>query len=1123
MLKISHLHSYLNLGNRFYICSCQRGFMLLESLLIAVFLGAMAVGVTYFFTQNRVTMSSSSQVMGCQTIVKQALERTVSLGTRLYGYKINNNEPDLQYSPLFIKGSGSHISDVGDGSYLGRGASKFPPKMYTDLFTNLVGVATPSSRAGPLNSALNPEKNSQIPIIRNPLSPTDLFEFGTSALFINSVNALQYLYNADPAYFDVRNSSHPERWLGKKYGSDVMSNGLISEVLGRYKRKFNLKNVELYIRIVPIDLNTDKLITSYGDIKCQKTTYNGTSFDIQDYSCPVDSGHILILSRPHFLVSDPNLQDQISRDLVVVGNKNIGFEIKVHLKYESGDEQFSCNAMHRFSHQNKTITGRLAETSPLSVQVTGLRNGTGRDLFNSKWKQTSCDQFNGVNELNYKNITLDLDFNGFRRSGSGGEEFGTLILCKGKMACRSGGDGSYPGCSVKETGWQRCHELKFPEQNGDTKAELLGDDKLKLTFNDLTENRRYDLSITEISMLEWSKRSVELQPNKNQTNIGIGGIKTVRFYIDALRPQAASHEIPDGDVGEPNEGGRGGRNYLGPLAAWQKPLNSLPDQWLQCNTSNVNFNTTVLDQFTHNLKPCIYKGQRKDGHGTTNTTGDITNQVFNRNKGECVGRLMGIDHGRQTISAEPRDTCGLGPKKDLVWDTDLPGTFIAQDVGSEWFYSTSKIPYAIKTKVPSINSQVAFPKHYSVDCVEREYSSNIRTDGNGGTISCEFVNGSASRDDGCNPEKAGIKYYHVCGVSQCKGGEWGVFAAYSKSCQNVQCEPGLICCDGFKGECGGVSKAQCARNTYSPSCSDPKGGGRAQQDNQSGCPPLGLYNCSYEIPCYATRPYPKIEACSSCIGKRNRNSCSFKRKFICQVQGSRVRSDNNFTGICMTDGAQRLTCNNIKSRCSSWEAYSVTKQCKGGTSCNETHYRCNQYTASDGICEVTFSGRCGSATKGSCVRLGVGGGNTSQDKCDVRSPTCSSYTKLGRTGPSNSTNSLTCNTIVNNPILPPEPPLVRPPSIISCNCSTTPTITTITTPIITTPTVTATTSTTTPTNPTTTQPTPDPQCGGSSPSIGTWCNVGRATDCHCSTSTACSYLCSSGGKIVSCSCYVSDR
>ena len=108
----------------------------------------MAVGATYFFTQNRVTMSSSSQVMECQTIVKQALERTVSLGTRLYGYKINNNESDLQYNPLFIKGSGSDISDVSDGSYLGRGASKFPPKMYRDLFTNLVGIATPSSRAG---------------------------------------------------------------------------------------------------------------------------------------------------------------------------------------------------------------------------------------------------------------------------------------------------------------------------------------------------------------------------------------------------------------------------------------------------------------------------------------------------------------------------------------------------------------------------------------------------------------------------------------------------------------------------------------------------------------------------------------------------------------------------------------------------------------------------------------------------------------------------------------------------------------------------------------------------------------------------------------------------------------
>ena len=1131
MFKMCHGCTYLNLRNRLYTYSRQQGMMLLETILIALFLGSIAVGATYFFTQTKATMSSSSQAMECQTIVRQALENTVSLGVRLYAYRINNSNSDLQYNPLFIKGSGSNVLDVGDGSYLGRGASKFPPEMYRGLFTNLVGMPTPSSRSHPLNSSLNPEENSRVPIIRNPVHPTGLFELGTTALLINSVNALQYLYNADSAYFDVGNSSRPKSWLGKRYEAKAMSSGMISEILGKYEKRFNLENVELYIRIVPIDLKTGELITSYSDIKCQKIAYTGTVFNTQDYSCPRASGHTLILTRPHLSApSDPNLRDQIARDLVLVGNENIGFEVKVHLKYENSGGRFSCDALHRFNHQNKMITGKLGEGNPLSVRIAGLRNGAGRNLLNSNRRQTSCDQVNGTNEPNYKNITLDLDFNGFRRSGSG-EEFGTVVLCKGKVACRSDGDGIYPGCTVRETMWQRCHNLRFPDQNGYTNAELFADDKLRLTFNDLTENRRYDFFITEVSMLEWSKRSVELAPNTSQANTGISGIKTVRFYIDAIRAQATSHTIPGDDVGEPNNKGVGGRDYLGPLTAWQKPLNSLSNKWLQCNTSEVDFKTNVIDQFTHNLKPCVYTGSRRNGNGTIDTTNDIKNQTFDRpsqlnHPVQCTGKLTNINHGRQTISAEPQDTCGPGIIKDLVWDTDLPGTFAAKDVTSQWFFNTSKIPYAIDTEVPASNLEGTFPKHYSVDCVEREYGLNVRTDGNGGTISCGFVNGNVNRDDGCNPEKAGIKYYHACGANQCKGGSWGVFSAYGKSCKNVQCEPGLICCDGFKGECGTVSKGQCERSTYSSSCSNPKGGGRDQQDKQAGCPPLGLYKCSYQIPCYATRPYPKTEACASCIGKRNRNRCSFKRKFICQVQGPNIRSDNNFTGICMTDGAQKPTCNNIKSSCSNWEAYSVTKQCPGGTSCTETHYRCSQYTASGGICEVTFEGQCGGAISGGCLRLGVGGGNTSNEKCDVRNPKCRSYLWLAGTGPSDPPDVNACNVKVVDPIPPPAPSLPSAPSSISCTCPLSP-VTTFPTTTITTVTTGPTTTTVTTGSTTTTVTTqsndPKPVCGPSSPHTGGTCRVGRSTDCHCSTSTACSYLCISGRKRISCPCFVSDR
>ena len=80
----------------------QRGMLLLEMILIALFLGGIALSASYYFTQTKATLSSSSQSTSCQNIVKQALEDTVSLGARLYGYKIKHSDSDLRYTPLFI-------------------------------------------------------------------------------------------------------------------------------------------------------------------------------------------------------------------------------------------------------------------------------------------------------------------------------------------------------------------------------------------------------------------------------------------------------------------------------------------------------------------------------------------------------------------------------------------------------------------------------------------------------------------------------------------------------------------------------------------------------------------------------------------------------------------------------------------------------------------------------------------------------------------------------------------------------------------------------------------------------------------------------------------------------------
>ena len=215
------------------------GIMLVEVILIAVFLATIAVSTPYFFAQNQAVMRSSSQTIECQTIAKQALNNTVSLGARLYGYKINtdtskHNDEDLGYNPLFIKKNGTIINDVGDGSEL-----SFPPEKYKTLYKNL-GIS-PATQ--------DPKTNTGKVLIGS----THPYDLSTSTLLVNSVNALQYLYNSDNLFF-TDNSG-----MGKMYtldGITSMVDGEMASLWEQYKDRFDLEDINFYIKIAPIDLTT---------------------------------------------------------------------------------------------------------------------------------------------------------------------------------------------------------------------------------------------------------------------------------------------------------------------------------------------------------------------------------------------------------------------------------------------------------------------------------------------------------------------------------------------------------------------------------------------------------------------------------------------------------------------------------------------------------------------------------------------------------------------------------------------------------------------------------------------------------------------------------------------------
>ena len=899
-------------GIKFYASSRESGMTLIEVILIAVFLATMAIGTSYFFTQTKITMSSSSQVTKCQTIAKQALEKVVSLGSRLYGYKIHHKDNDFSYEPLFIKDNSGSIVDVGSGSEL-----TFPPGMYNELYRNL-GITPPTQDLG---------TNTGVPLIGAAYP----FQISTAVLIVNSVNALQYLYNSDNGFFTSK---------GKMYTSN---GGLMSSVLEKYKNQFHLENIKFYIRVAPINLQTEEEMTS-----------------------PPSK----ILTRPR--IYNPQ-GATLSPALDVLGDPDIGFEIKVTLEYERNDQEYTCDASHRFSHQIKIIAKR---SQSISVNMTSLESGVGggRDLLSvtdPDVERTSCD----THGSGYDDIKITVDFNNVEES----QQIGTVILCQMNSYCLSDGDASYRFCSPEPGLWQRCHQID-PKPSSDQSwtytSKLTSPQVLDMNFNGMKPNRRYDLLVGEFSMAGHNLRKKMVS----------------RFYLDAKRPTVGNKRITNDAVGIPTDG-IGGRHYNGAFTNWVRPLNAITSHWLQCNQADVEFAADLDDQFTHNLKDCALKGKREDG--TNKGTGVATSPTSTIN---CGGTLSGIQQGRQTITITASDSCGSGLSSgDLVWDTDLPSLFETKDFANPlWLYS--KTAYPIETQVPAKTKAGEFPKHYSVDCDDNFIGGQLRKDGNSGPLNCNLLMSNPDHDDGANPNFAGVQYYHVCGNSTCEDTKWGVYAPEKKSCKNVQCEPDLICCGGNHKD-RQCTKGLCYKSTVShPECTNPVGG--SNQDKNSGCNvgDFGLYDCNYVLDC--TRAKNSLCGKSqtdynsrSCDGKRQGDSCAYW-KFTC------TPDDTSWNSTCQSDGTTKYSCQpkgNVfyTTTCKA----SCTSRCQ--TECSHIangvkKHSCDvwEYQAYDTPALNFTGGTCHTPPNitgaGGCSSRGLGGGNLTAEISDIRQPLCGS-------------------------------------------------------------------------------------------------------------------------------------
>ena len=699
----------------------------------------------------------------------------------------------------------------------------------------------------------------------------------------------------------------------------IPADGVISEMLKKYKEKFGLKDVEFGIKIYPIDLQTGESIKHDRVVGCQRMSYNGTKYVVDTSTkCPSDK----VLTRPRF--GKAPADSEIPEYLKIIGNPNIGFEVRVNFEYTRNEQTFSCDAMHKFNHGIKPII-KESPLPNLEVTVTELRTGAGRDLKTDPLK-VSCDT---DDKDKYDDIIVGLDF-----SGVEGRQVGTVILCRMNSYCRSfGDDGDRNGCSpVEDAPWQRCHDIK-PKQGSDQswtlKLNSYSSSALNITFENMKPNRRYDLHVGEFSMagnLISINRLFSADPTNPDENFV--------FYLDNTRPTIGQRRIRWNAVGLPSDGIKG--RLKGPralISAWIPPQNSDADKWLQCATDdNVHFQAQVEDQFTHNITGCPDAGKkgiigtREDGSGPTNVTVDSgcieprTWTCCDKNGDpychtpadsgslsgpQCNGVVKkgNIEHGRHTITFTPSDTCGQANASwDLVWDTDLPGTFdgtkgFKEEKPVRWFKKSDGPAYVMKTEIPAADDAGKFPKHYTVDCEENYIGNEARMDGNSGQLECILeLPANPNDDDGCNPSTVGVQYYHICGgVGDCNKQKWAVYASENEFCADVLCEPTeLLCCQSSSIYHCGSSNNKCLKRSSYPKfeCAKAKDG---DQDNTSGCPHLGLYDCDYKLYCATGEK-------GDCGSKRITNKCEYTVTDYNDCDQNGVCATSDEEGACFNTG-----------------------------------------------------------------------------------------------------------------------------------------------------------------------------------------------------------------------------
>jgi hypothetical protein len=601
-----------------------------------------------------------------------------------------------------------------------------------------------------------------------------------SQFIVNVANLAQAMYNCGWTG-SACESGLPDFCAGNDSSCPMGGINVTDRIFSLGERDKSVKSVCLRIR--PFNLSTNQ---EYPAGTCPRPLVSGPR-GLMRNSQRTDSRHA------SYVNADVNLGYRMTAVATVVGAGSDG-----QLKDIIGQASFV--AAH--------VSDR---TPPGRPQVATVTDGQSTNLSTRNW--TVCNEFGPTPAAiaNYNRTRITLPFSPV----TGTIEPGVVALCRTytRHTCRPS------ATDWVVSSWHPCDQLRFEYTDGvvpgytDTCATTSAPSTVAVDTTTVTGTGGTETNVGANPRLEFQTFALQPQYNYNveyavidpagnkslsqcintPTIVDAGEFPCINgpgFFVDSLRPVAATQVSLADQIGPPEDGIAGRNNIPDTIVApgfnWWTTV-------VQCNNNPVTFHATV--------DPAV------SIQGITGCSclpaNEFSSCTWNAAARRCEGVYAGvggvITHGRKSTLIFPVDSCSFGSTNAgfATWEVHLtPPLFSTSSAAPYTFQNTSSAPFYPIDVVPTGAYAAEAWSRWVVKCDCNPFPVLHVMQGGvpGGSGLAESCPSSIEvGPQGCTSASFTATGYDVCGRSATANNTYQVLAGLGDPCGGQACGTGLNC------------------------------------------------------------------------------------------------------------------------------------------------------------------------------------------------------------------------------------------------------------------------------------------------------------------------------------------